>query len=431
VNVGSEDDVQPLGTSLTGLELTEDALEELADEPEAGYDSENVQPIRSAPPQARKSRVHLTPALLDQLEQECENLLRSVLGDSRVDELHQAMLDVGVPAIDLVGDRTEHLGRLRDAALAGLAGQAPDGYNQLSVPFPWHLQDRDPALAVLELGMARLDRDLPESIFGRIDPVSRVMSAMPQLTGRLDEDGLLDLTGLDASGYGVVVDGRMLHFHQFLRRGFSGNMNYRLINLLLKIGARPGNMVRIAIDERRLTNPDEMRWVFEEDYWWGPKLSDAWLDNRYTDPIPTVHRYEEGNARLLLGYEAFFAHWRINGKVEKVFQAEELTTLDEETRPTTMIAGFTPLRYMHSIRDIEAHRFIHCDGAVRGYNPDTLSIRRAEEMPTATTAAYYRKVFRVDGTITTEEWSQIAAGWYRGNGLVAEYLAALDGAPED
>jgi hypothetical protein len=69
--------------------------------------------------------------------------------------------------------------------------------------------------------------------------------------------------------------------------------------------------------------------------------------------------------------------------------------------------------------------FIHCDGAVRGFAPDEVIMRRTETMPTTTRAARYRKVFRIDGTITTEEWSQIATKWYQGNRLVEEYLANL------
>jgi hypothetical protein len=78
-----------------------------------------------------------------------------------------------------------------------------------------------------------------------------------------------------------------------------------------------------------------------------------------------------------------------------------------------------------TIRAVESGNFIHCDGAVRGYAPHELTLRRSEMMPTTTRSARYRKVFWIDGAITTEEWSQIATKWYQRKRLVGEYLARL------
>ncbi len=40
-------------------------------------------------------------------------------------------------------------------------------------------------------------------------------------------------------------------------------------------------------------------------------------------------------------------------------------------------------------------------------------------------AGRYRKVFRLDGNIETDAWSNIAARWFRGNRLMKEYLDSL------
>lgn len=40
-------------------------------------------------------------------------------------------------------------------------------------------------------------------------------------------------------------------------------------------------------------------------------------------------------------------------------------------------------------------------------------------------AGRYRKVFRLDGDIETDVWSNIAARWFRGNRLMKEYLDSL------
>jgi hypothetical protein len=48
-------------------------------------------------------------------------------------------------------------------------------------------------------------------------------------------------------------------------------------------------------------------------------------------------------------------------------------------------------------------------------------------MPAGTQAAKYRKVFRVDGSISTGEWSDIVAKWFRHDHLAGEYLETLAG----
>ena len=40
-------------------------------------------------------------------------------------------------------------------------------------------------------------------------------------------------------------------------------------------------------------------------------------------------------------------------------------------------------------------------------------------------AGRYRKVFRLDGDIETDAWSDIAARWFRGNRLMTEFLNSL------
>ena len=87
----------------------------------------------------------------------------------------------------------------------------------------------------------------------------------------------------------------------------------------------------------------------------------------------------------------------------KVVQMEELITPSND-----QFCDYRLLRYLHSIRDIENHTFIHCDGAVRVYNDEEFRARRG-----------------VDGSISTNEWSDIVAKWFRHDNLAGEYLATL------
>jgi hypothetical protein len=172
----------------------------------------------------------------------------------------------------------------------------------------------------------------------------------------------------------------------------------------------------MAIDDRRLVTAAELRQQIEEDYWYGPRLTAAWLDDPY-GVGRTVHEFPEDSAELLLGYHKFFAYWRMNTDAEKIVQMEELVETSRDK-----IAGYCLLRYLHSIRDIRTQEFIHVDGAVRAYDDGAFALRSQETMPTSTDANDYRKVWRIDGSISTDEWSGLAARWFRGNRLATEYL---------
>lgn len=355
---------------------------------------------------------------------ECERFLAGVLGEPAVDALTQAMLNIAIAPIDLSRASWPLLARLRDQALgalrADLARCTERERQAFRVGMPWHLQDEraDLASAILELGTRPRYFAVPASVFGPPAPDSRVLLYIPSLKDRVDDDGLIRCAGLDAQHQGLFIGSYAVHYHQFLRRAFSGNINDTLLRVLIKAGTRPGNSFRIAIDDHRILLRHEFEHFIEEDFWWGPKLTSAWLDDPNTGGC-TVHADPEGDDSLR-GYSKFFAYWRMDSEGNKVVQMEELVTPSAEE-----FCGYRVLRYLHSIRDIESRAFIHCDGAVRAYDAVGFSKRQAENMPAGTQAAKYRKVFRVDGSISTAEWSDIVAKWFRHNYLAGEYLESL------
>ena len=145
----------------------------------------------------------------------------------------------------------------------------------------------------------------------------------------------------------------------------------------------PGKFSAVAIDDRRITTPDVMVRTIEEDAWFGPPLTEEWLD----DPNgvgKTVHRYPDGDLKREFGYDAIFALWYMSDE-GKVFQIEELTYPEAElAEDLQVIENLYGLRYLHAIRDVTQGCFVHCDGAVRVYDPSSFDARRTEDMPTQT-----------------------------------------------
>ncbi|CCH74605.1 hypothetical protein BN11_4600003 [Nostocoides australiense Ben110] len=302
--------------------------------------------------------------------------------------------------------------RRTQEALTRLAG--PD-VARLREQLPWHLQEEDLAEAVIEAAVtARYstpgDREL-------VHPSAndRVLVAHRDLLARMDDDGLLDVGGLDARPSTIIHAGSALHYHPLLRRYFTSGINQDLIGTLIRAGGQPDSTVRIAIDTEHFTRAEDFRDSMEKDYWWGPALSSEALD----DPLQTgVTVHADPDSGLTHEYPRFFVDWRRDKEGRKVVQMEELSDEPSSTR-----SGLRLLRYLHAIRDTDNAVFVHCDGAVRAYDPDSYTARCEKQYVTGReSATHYRKLFRVDGAISTQDWSDIVARWFRHNRLASEYL---------
>jgi hypothetical protein len=349
-----------------------------------------------------------------------ERFVRETLG-VQFDALVQAMLDQGVPPIFVARGWSDSLDEIYQASLAVvrrfIERVDPDAAAQMRDQLPWHLKDGDLAEGLLEWGTHDPYFAIPETVYEHGRPESRVFRAIPQLWENVDEDGLLEMDGLEATDQAVFVDEYALHYHQFLRRHFNSHINDSLIGVLLVV-ARRGNRLRLAIDDRRLRPATNYSAYAERDYWHGPPLSDAFLDDPHA--VGTTVHGDPHVGDELSGFSRFFVYWRMDDAQYKVVQMEELVTDD-----ANHYGPYRLLRYLHSIRDIATGSFVHCDGAVRAYDELAYETRRAETMPPSTRSTHYRKVFRIDGSIGTDEWSEIVARWFRHNTLALEYLHGI------
>ncbi len=85
-------------------------------------------------------------------------------------------------------------------------------------------------------------------------------------------------------------------------------------------------------------------------------------------------------------------------------------------------------KYVHSIRDIQAHAFIHLDGAVKLYRRNQYAQRNATMMPNELKSWKKIKVFRIDAeveegqAIGDNEWSRLISLFFQENTMVAQYL---------
>ena len=210
--------------------------------------------------------------------------------------------------------------------------------------------------------------------------------------------------------------------NQFLRRNFGARVNDTLIGELLRAGAA-GATVQVAIDERRLMARGDYRRYLERDYWNGPPMSEESLDDPNRRGVEILqHGWPAGKERLPWSVEEHLSIRTYLSDATRTIEIEEITypTLLRESE-------FQLVRYLHAERDIERHRFTHMDGAVRFYDRGMYEARREVRWPTGPENGPEgrRKVFRLDGEISTTDWVEIVAQWLRGSELLLEALAEL------
>lgn len=340
--------------------------------------------------------------------------------------LSAAMVDYGVPPINLDRTLPGRLGRayceVLDTVRHAVSELGAHQQSNLRQDLPWHLEEGDLALGLVEVAAEERSLKADATLFGVGAPDSRVYAKHPALWAALDKDGLVDCTRRDARQTVLVQDGDAIHYHEFLRRHFTSGMNRALIQRLLDVGRQPGNVVRIALDHRRLMPAQDISNYAEKDYWHGPQLSADWLDDPHAVG-KTVHACVDGGPGR--DYPRFFAYWRMDSEGNKVVQMEELSEHHSAQQGDVRL-----LRYLHAIRDVNTGTFVHCDGAVRAYDSAGYEERASQQMPPKVKAAHYRKLFRIDGRINTDDWTHVVGLWFRHNRLATEYLSAFE-APDD
>lgn len=253
---------------------------------------------------------------------------------------------------------------------------------------------------------------------------SIVFEAYPELSNYHNDDKLLllDTPELQVEKYQswLLYKQHYLHCHQFLRRGFTSSPNYDFLTRLSKYkNKHPEQMVAIAVDHTRLMPRNSLQQFVEFDRWYGPKLTWQTLDDPYHVGL-TVHTRNEDKWLDLLTApipktEFYWSHK--DGL--KTLQIEEIHSPEVVTKNGQ---NFIINRYIHSIRDIFNHKFIHLDGAAKIYIPSTYSKRLKEKMPNNNKSDFYIKLFRIDGEISEIEWSELIAFFFRQNEMVLEYL---------
>src|SRR5258708_2430800 len=256
---------------------------------------------------------------------------------------------------------------------------------------------------------------------------SEVLKVYPELADFEDAEGLIPL-GTPAFvpaavGGGIYYTDHLLYYHQFLRRYFTANPNMPFLNALFAYHkAHREQRVAVAIDHLRLMPKELFRQLIERSRSFGPPLAMQSID----DPSAVGLTVYTTDPRFisLHGIERTEFHWSFSDGL-KTFEVEAVYSLDHlpDTSEELILT-----RYVHSIRDIKAHAFIHLDGALKIYRRNQYEHRHETRMPNEVRAWKKIKVFRIDAdvekgqAISDNEWSRLIGLFFQENTLVAQYL---------
>ena len=248
---------------------------------------------------------------------------------------------------------------------------------------------------------------------------SEVFLVVPEMSELIDGDGLVQLTDeFTLFDGGIRYRDFVLHYHQFLRRGFSSNPNFDFLGTLARYRNETGgeNAFRVAIDHRRIMRLDDYRQTIERDTWYGPAFDREKLDDPDYVGLTVVGRIHPNSLDSYPIEKTEFFWKRNEGDSIKTVEIEELSST---SRPYD---NWHINRYVHAERDMCNQVFRHFDGAVKVYAQNNYAKRIGQTMPHHMRCNHYVKLFRIDGEILLDDWLSLVGMFYKGNEMVIEYF---------
>ncbi|MFA5875850.1 MAG: hypothetical protein WC901_04100 [Candidatus Margulisiibacteriota bacterium] len=251
----------------------------------------------------------------------------------------------------------------------------------------------------------------------------------------LDEDGLIEfpkdacLYKRHQSSYplpfGFRIGDYQALLHRYFRRGCYplNHYNIDLLNALqIYIDGDKSRRIKIALEEDYIAIPASYGEYFEYDYWYGAYYDEKGLDDRnkmiglavhYSDPKKIIAGQYMNRTEFL---------WKYSDGI-KTLEIEELYAMDDIFKGMEHNNVFLT-KYLHLQRDINSHRFIHLDCAIKKYDNDAYINRLSTPINKYGHKVNKKKIFRIDGNIPNNNCFGIMHYFFRSNMHIPEYFGA-------
>ena len=253
--------------------------------------------------------------------------------------------------------------------------------------------------------------------------------------GAVDKDGLVDFAYLLGRTRqvqpGVFREPErdlLLFAHRYFRRSHSlrNSLNPYVLRSFTQTAEEEYVTARLRLDPDMVGHPASASETMELEYWHGPHYS----DDIATIPSGVAEHKSRDSERHYSGIDKTQLWWkapeaRPDGDNERMVRTFEVEELVEDPSPG-LGAGAYGCRYAHAEYDLKAKAISHFDGAIRAYDGDAYLDRIDRRIDGAGKYADYTKLFRLDGAIPVPRWKAVLTDWFRGNGLIPEYLGAAE-----
>jgi hypothetical protein len=239
---------------------------------------------------------------------------------------------------------------------------------------------------------------------------SPLLAKYPEIRSILDEDGLFDIANAQ------MVDSERVRYQDDVFF-FHPELTFHFLQEFSRFCSAEGKCKkRVALDPRRILPARHYPIRLLEAYWYGPKFNLDDVDAQIHGIEFTVHARMPDSPRRLLGahLERTEFMWSMQDNL-KTLQIEELVAIEENS-------ARVKTRYIHTIRDVTRHTFVHLDGAIRWYSHENYLRRFDDKLSNHPNADGYFKLFRIDGELSDQDWLDLIANYYSGNELIHEYF---------
>lgn len=247
---------------------------------------------------------------------------------------------------------------------------------------------------------------------------SEVLKVYPELSVKLDKDGLLCIDdNFTLHEGGIEYKSHMLHYHQLLRREYTSNPNFDFLGRFAGYyrQSKENNSFRIAIDHYRIMPKELYKHFYEFDTWYGPPFDFNKIDDPSAVGITLVKRNKDSLFELTNSLDRTEFYWSFRNGI-KSLQIEEISSNGYK------FENYVFNKYAHSERDTAGKIFRHLDGAVKVYLEDSYLVRNKTFLPDEAKCYKKIKLWRIDGHIDLENWINTISFFYKSNEMIIEYF---------
>lgn len=182
----------------------------------------------------------------------------------------------------------------------------------------------------------------------------------------------------------------------------------------------------VALDDYAI-RIDEPRPYFEADAWFGAKYNKdiSFIPDGIVKYRPTLGIKPEFIKVLFNKNHSLHIKWSTKGNI-KTFQLLEFK--DESVQIIYNGKELHPVRYVHAEFNLENNQFQHFDGAIHFYEDQHYFAKRDQDMDFDNKnfrglKPISKKLFKLNGLISIEDWSNLVSHFLHDNPLIYEYFS--------